>query len=447
MFSGGLYLLAGQYTAVKQAASYANESILWDVSQTQRELLRLGLLLERAHPGPKAVAASALATQLDLAWSNLDRLEQGVSRAWIGPQSPLAQEVTRLRALFEQIDRLWQQFTEAPATYAEQALPHVTAAHTLANQIMSAVHQQHDANTTLLHATLHHFRQHLVGYAGGLALLIALLTSMTWRHLRSEQERRASEAHFRRLLQQAHDTLERRVEERTAALTAANASLQRAIAERQRTAREMLEISNREQRRIGQDLHDGLGQLLTGMALMSKALARQLATTAPAEAAAATQLVQLANQAITQTRELVRGLSPIESQNDSLLSALQNLAAQTESLFGITCRMSCDSPPPLQDPTVATHLYRIVQEAVSNAVKHGQAKHVLLTLTTGPYSTTLTVHDDGVGFSDTAERPPGLGLRIMHYRASMIGASLTLKSTPGSGTSVICTWPHTRTAC
>jgi signal transduction histidine kinase len=276
----------------------------------------------------------------------------------------------------------------------------------------------------------------------GLALLIALLTNMTWRQLRFEPARRASFRRFRALLQPAYDALERRVEERTAAWRAANASLQREIAEHQRTAQEMLEISNREQRRIGQDLHDGLGQLLTGIAFLSQALAQKLAAQAMAEAMEATQVVQLANQAMTWTRELVRGLSPIEVQGDGFIPALQDLATQTELLFGITCRVTCDRPPPMQDHTVAMHLYRIAQEAVSNAVKHGLARHVVLALTTVHHHTTLTVHDDGIGFPDVSEKPTGMGLRIMHYRASMIGAALTIQSDASGGTRVVCVWPH-----
>ena len=386
MFIGGLYVLAGQYAAVKQTAAYANESILWDISQLQHEL----------------------------------------------------------RGLFTHLETLFQQFKEQPWAYADQALPHVTAAHTPANHLMSGVHQQHDADTTLLHEALHNFRRHLVGYAIGLAVLIALLTYMTWRHLHSEQARRESERRFREMLQQAHDALERRVEERTAALMAANVSLQRESAERQRAAREMLEISHREQQRIGQDLYDGLGQLLTGMAFLSQALTQKLATKAMAEAMEATQLVQLANQAMTWTRELVHGLSPIEVQGDGFIAALQDLATQTELLFDITCRVTGDRPPPMQDHTIATHLYRIAQEAVSNAVKHGQARHVVLALTTGHHSTTLTVRDDGIGFSDVSEKPPGMGLRIMHYRASMIGAALAIQSDTSGGTRVVCVWPHSQ---
>ena len=338
-----------------------------------------------------------------------------------------------------------QQWHEEPVTYASQALPHVTAAHTLANYIMSGVHQQHDADTTLLNQALHSFQRHLVGYAIGLTFLMVLLMYMTWRHLHSEQARREVERRYREALQQAHDVLERRVEERTVELRAANASLQRESAERQRMAREMLEVSDREQRRIGQDLHDGLGQLLAGMAFLGQALAQKLARQGLAETAEATQLVQLANKAMTWARELVHGLSPVELEGDGFVVALQDLAMQAERLFGITCRVTCDRLPPMPDHTVATHLYRIAQEAVSNAVKHGQARHVVLALTPGQHSTTLTMDDDGIGFQEGANKPTGMGLRIMHYRASMIGASLAIHSDASSGTTVICEWPHPET--
>jgi len=442
MFLGGVYLLAREYAAVPHAAAYANESILWDVSQLQRELLRLGLLLERTQAQGALTSPKTLADQLDLAWSNLDRLEQGNSHAWIRPQSPMAAAVTQLRGIFEHLDRLFQQWHEEPVTYAIQALPHVTAAHTLANHIMGSVHQQHDANTTLLNQALHSFQRHLIGYAIGLTLLMVLLMYMTWRHLHSEQERREVERRYREVLQQAHDVLECRVEERTVELMAANASLQRESAERQRMAREMLEVSDREQRRIGHDLHDGLGQLLAGMAFLGQALAQKLARQTRAETAEATQLVQLANKAMTWARELVHGLSPVELEGEGFVGALQDLAMQAERLFGITCRVTCDRLPPTPDHTVATHLYRIAQEAVSNAVKHGQARHVVLALTTGQHSTTLTMDDDGIGFPEGVNKPTGMGLRIMYYRASMIGASLAIHSDASRGTTVICEWPH-----
>ena len=124
MFLGGVYLLAREYAAVHHAAAYANESILWDVSQLQRELLRLALLLERTPALGASASPKALADQLDLAWSNLDRLEHGTSHAWIRPQSPMAAAVTQLRGILEHLDRLFQQWHAEPVTYARQALPH-----------------------------------------------------------------------------------------------------------------------------------------------------------------------------------------------------------------------------------------------------------------------------------------------------------------------------------
>jgi signal transduction histidine kinase len=445
IFLGGVYLLAREYAAVHHAAAYANESILWDASQVQRELLRLGLLLEHAQAVSAPTSSKTLEAQLDLTWSNLDRLEQRISHAWIRPQSPMAAAVTQLREMLEHLDRLFQQWHEEPVTYAGQALPHVTAAHTLANHIMSGVHQQQEADTTLLNESLHSFQRHLVGYAIGLTLLMVLLTYMTWRHLRSEQAHRAVERRYREALQQAHDALEHRVEERTAELMAANTALQHESAERQRMARDMLEVSDREQRRIGQDLHDGLGQLLAGMAFLGQVLAQKLAREGSAEADQATQLVALANQAMTWARELVHGLSPVELEGDGFIVALQELAMQAEHLFGIACQVTCDRLPLMPDHTAATHLYRIAQEAVSNAVKHGQAHHIVLALTTGQHSTMLTIHDDGIGFQEGANKPTGMGLRSMHYRASMIGASLAIHNNPSSGTTIVCEWPHPET--
>jgi signal transduction histidine kinase len=309
----------------------------------------------------------------------------------------------------------------------------------------AAVNHAAAADITLLHEALCSFQRHLVGYAMSLTLVMVLLMYRTGRHLHAEQARRAVEQRYREGLQQAHDALERRVEERAAELMAANASLQRESAERQRMAREMLEVSDREQRRIGQDLHDGLGQLLTGMAFLGQVLAQKLARQAIAETAEAAQLVQLANQAMRWARELVHGLSPVELEGDGFILALQDLATQAEHLFGITCRVTCDRLPPMPDHTVATHLYRIAQEAVSNAVKHGQAREVVLALTTGQHSTTLTMHDDGIGFQAYANKPTGMGVRIMHYRASMIGASLALHSDASNGTTVVCAWPHPQT--
>ena len=136
----------------------------------------------------------------------------------------------------------------------------------------------------------------------------------------------------------------------------------------------LLEISSREQRQIGQDLHDGLGQHLTGIAFMSKVLAQQLAGGGAAQSEQARKIVRLVNQAIDKTRELARGLLPVLSGADGLMSALRQWAGEVEDLFHVSCRFECAEPIPISDVGVATHLYHIAQEAVNNAIKHGRSE-------------------------------------------------------------------------
>ncbi len=143
------------------------------------------------------------------------------------------------------------------------------------------------------------------------------------------------------------------------------------ITESKRLEKAILEISAREQRRIGQDLHDGLGQHLTGIAFMSKVLEQKLADQSPREAADAAKIVKLVNEAIHKARELSRGLLPVVSDAGGLMSALEQLAAEVEDLFGISCRFECDQPVLIHDNDAAMHLYHIAQEAVNNAIKHG----------------------------------------------------------------------------
>ena len=146
------------------------------------------------------------------------------------------------------------------------------------------------------------------------------------------------------------------------------------ITESKRLEKAILEISAREERRIGQDLHDGLGQHLTGIAFMSKVLEQKLADKAVDEAADASKIVRLVNEAIHKTRELSRGLLPVVSDARGLMSALEHYASEVEDLFGFACRFECDRPVLIYDESVANHLYRIAQEAVNNAIKHGRAR-------------------------------------------------------------------------
>jgi signal transduction histidine kinase len=236
--------------------------------------------------------------------------------------------------------------------------------------------------------------------------------------------------------------LENLVQTRTAELTEANKKLLRQIEERKRLEKEILNVSEREQRRIGRELHDSIGQQFTGIAFMTKVLEQKLATKLPDEAADATEIKKLVNQVMDQTRGLAKGLHPIDLDAGSLTAALRELAATTENLFGVECTLKCDEPVPIDDAEVATHLYRITQEAVTNAVKHGEAKNIQVELARKKDKSVLTVENDGLDFPEELEaRDTGMGLQIMDHRADIIGASLDIHRAAGGGTIVTCLFP------
>ena len=202
---------------------------------------------------------------------------------------------------------------------------------------------------------------------------------------------------------------------------------------------EILAISEREQRRLGHDLHDDLCQRLAGIEFLTHRLASDLAARSAAGAPQAKEIAQMVQRAMTQTRELARGLSPVRLEAEGLADALRELAAGTWKVFGCDCRFHCDPPVLVPDHTVAIHLYRIAQEAVSNAIKHGQARRIEIRLSATGRSVTLAVHDNGVGIPRKAPRRNGMGLRIMRYRAEVIGGALVVEPQVGGGTRVVCT--------
>ncbi len=213
------------------------------------------------------------------------------------------------------------------------------------------------------------------------------------------------------------------------------------ITERKHLEKAILDISAREQRRIGQDLHDGLGQHLTGIAFMTKVHETKLAEQNRAEADDAAKIVKLVNEAIHKTRELARGLLPVVSDSEGLMSALQLWAAELENLFGISCRFQCEAPVLINDETTATHLYRIAQEAANNAIKHGDARNILIRLAAERSRGTLMIKDDGTGIASEPAESQGMGLRIMNYRAGMIGGTLEIRRDAPRGTIVACVFP------
>ena len=201
---------------------------------------------------------------------------------------------------------------------------------------------------------------------------------------------------------------------------------------------EILEISAREQRRIGQDLHDGLSQHLTGIAFLSKVLEQKLSIISSCDASQAKELTQLVHQAIDMTRSLASGLLPVELGEDGLMLALEEFSATVSNVFNIACVFTCNTPVFITDTNASTHLFRIAQEAVNNAIKHGSARHIKITLARQNENNILTIEDDGVGFPDELETKKGMGLRIMNYRSRMIGASLSVGNNPSGGGIVTC---------
>ena len=201
---------------------------------------------------------------------------------------------------------------------------------------------------------------------------------------------------------------------------------------------EILEISEREQRRIGQDLHDGLSQRLRGVAYLSHVLAEDLAQKSPAEARDANRITQLLNEALAEAHGLARGLFPISLEADGLRSALGELAANIHDIYKISCRFICAKPVLIEDSSTAINLFRIAQEAIQNAIKHGSATRIVIRLSKKNETVELAVKDNGQGLPDHFEQRQGMGLKIMDHRASMIGAEVQVQRVATGGTLLTC---------
>jgi signal transduction histidine kinase len=227
------------------------------------------------------------------------------------------------------------------------------------------------------------------------------------------------------------DHLKKLVEQRTE-------SLRLEIRERSRLQKELLEIVEAEQRRIGHDLHDSLGQHLTATALAGKVLAKKLANKSAVEPAMADLVVAMVEEAIELTRNLAHTLHPIELGADGLVDALQNLAANLSKAFNVSCRLQHSGAVVLNDPKVGIHLYRIAQEAATNAIRHGRARNIVISLDAASKSIMLSVTDDGSGLAPDARTKNRMGLRIMDYRAGMIGATFDIQNLPSGGARAVC---------
>jgi signal transduction histidine kinase len=235
-------------------------------------------------------------------------------------------------------------------------------------------------------------------------------------------------------LRSLHRDLAARVEQRTEAL-------KREMGQRQKLEEEILHISEREQRRIGHDLHDSLCQHLTATALAGQVLDERLMAKALPEAQDAAKVVELVEEGITLARNLARGLYPVEMDAEGLMAAFQELAANISKGAKLSCIFECDAPVFIHDDGVASHLYRIAQEAVRNAMRHGKPTRIGINLAESNGSVKLTIEDDGAGIPENIQTHAGLGIRIMEHRAARIGGSISIEPAPTGGTIVICSIP------
>ena len=225
--------------------------------------------------------------------------------------------------------------------------------------------------------------------------------------------------------------LDQRVRDRTIAL-------QREIAERERLDQEIAEIADRERRRLGQSLHDTVGQHLTGTALAAQVLREKLAHRAAGEVPDADKVVRYLEEGIDLTRNLARGFFSPELEADGLSVALQGLAENVTERFGVVCTFHGNDDVRVRDSTTATQLYHIAQEATTNAVKHAQATKIDIELERKGQRLTLAVSDDGKGFPEKLPEPPGLGLRLMAHGAALVGGKFSVQRNRNGGTVVTC---------
>ncbi|MBN8418726.1 MAG: PAS domain S-box protein [Verrucomicrobia bacterium] len=239
---------------------------------------------------------------------------------------------------------------------------------------------------------------------------------------------------------QTQNELERRVAERTTELLEANAELTAQMEERNRLENALLHISEQEQRRLGQDLHDGLCQSLSGLAFMARSLTKTLEAQAlgavAAVAAEAGRLAELLHRSVEHSRDIAKGLHPVVMDAEGLVSALHELAARSSG--GISCRLRCERMVPITDNGVALHLYRIAQEAVTNALKHSGARSITVSLRLRQNQLSLSVADDGCGMPEVIRAADGMGVRLMKYRADVIGADFAIGKRKKHGTRMTC---------
>ncbi len=213
------------------------------------------------------------------------------------------------------------------------------------------------------------------------------------------------------------------------------------ITSRRKLETQLLEVSEREQRRFGHDLHDGIGQQLAALRFLSTALLQKTIQAAPVEPAEVERLDTLMGETLKQVRQVARGLHPVSADPEGLMHGLRELCRQCQPLFGVACAFECPEPVTVREQQAAQNLYRIAQEALRNAATHGAPQQIKVRLQQAGDAVCLEIGDDGKGLRRETKQKRGLGLDIMRYRAHAIGATLDIQSKPGAGVIIRCVWP------
>ena len=265
------------------------------------------------------------------------------------------------------------------------------------------------------------------GAHGKIKAAVAVIRDITERH----------EAQL--ALQNANELLEKRVRERTRALVTTNRQLRKEISRRKGLEGEILEISEREQRQIGQELHDSVCQHLTAIAYMARSMAIRLKNHRVVDVVDIEKIAELINDGVTEARTIARGLHPVEMNPDGFTAALHSLLQQRSQL---PYRLEIDDELSVPDPSVALHLYRIASEAIINANKHARASELVVRMRGSRNQITLSVTDDGVGIGHNHGKKAGMGFHVMEYRARSIGARLEITGIKPHGTRVSCSLPR-----
>lgn len=221
----------------------------------------------------------------------------------------------------------------------------------------------------------------------------------------------------------------------------ATSALLREMKMREQLEKDVTEAAERESQRIGHELHDSLGQHLTATSLSLQVLSTKLVRESSPRSKDVDQAIEMVEQGIDLTRNIAKGLFPLELEGEGLAAALRELSTVTGRTQNVVYEFKCGSSVRLSDSTTATHLYRIAQEAVINAIKHGHVSRIVVELFRNDGNLTLSIKDNGIGLPAALPGSRGIGLRIMSSRAGMIGARLSIKNRTGGGVVVSCDLP------